>query len=228
MTEINNKEVFSKNLKFYLQRNSTTAKQLSEDLNFRTSTVYDWVNGKTYPRMPKLEAIADYFGISANDLIYPRSDVQSFDDVNTNDLNFGQRLRFIRKSNNETQKNIADLLGLTQATINGYETDNRQPDQQTLIKLANHFHVSTDYLLTGQNKKDFSQEQINTFKQDALEEDTRAMAAHSTNKDVSARGINKEAVSRVLGEYLNTPQGQEHLKKIMNGDAFDLDAEDLK
>lgn len=92
----------------------------------------------------------------------------------------------------------------------------------------NHFNVSTDYLLTGQNKKDFSQEQMDAFKEEAIKEDTRAMAAHSTNKDVPARGINKDAVGQVLNEYLSTPEGQEHLKKIMGGNAFIIDDEDLQ
>lgn len=223
----NKKEIFSENLKFYLQRNSKTAKQLADDLNFKTSTVYDWVNGRTYPRMPKLEAIAEYLNVSANDLIYPKDQLNSISDINTKDLNFGQRLRFLRKNKNETQKDIAKLLGLTQTAINGYETENRQPDQASLIKLANHYNVSTDYLLTGKNKNDFSQEQQDAFRKEIVDEDTNNMAAHSTNKDVSSRGIDPKEMAEAMDEFFSTPEGKAHLQKLMSDTAFNIDENDL-
>lgn len=223
----NKKEIFSENLKFYLQRNSKTAKQLADDLNFKTSTVYDWVNGRTYPRMPKLEAIAEYLNVSANDLIYPKDQLSSISDINTKDLNFGQRLRFLRKNKNETQNDIAKLLGLTQTAINGYETENRQPDQASLIKLANHYNVSTDYLLTGKNKNDFSQEQQDAFRKEIVDEDTNNMAAHSTNKDVSSRGIDPKEMAEAMDEFFSTPEGKAHLQKLMSDTAFNIDENDL-
>ncbi len=47
----------------------------------------------------------------------------------------------------KTQSEIAKNLGITQRTYSNYESGNRQPDQITLIKIADYFDVTIDYLL---------------------------------------------------------------------------------
>lgn len=53
----------------------------------------------------------------------------------------------IRNLNKKTQKQVAIDIGITPKTYNNYENENTEPDFKTLLKLANYFHVSTDYLL---------------------------------------------------------------------------------
>jgi len=60
---------------------------------------------------------------------------------------FGQRLRLLREEKKMVQKEIADLLGVSQSTIGKYETDQRTPSPKAIIKLAVFFDVSTDFLL---------------------------------------------------------------------------------
>lgn len=60
---------FSKNLKSIMQKHNKTQGDIVKDLNFRQATVSDWLNGKKYPRMDKIEKLASYFGISINDLL---------------------------------------------------------------------------------------------------------------------------------------------------------------
>jgi transcriptional regulator with XRE-family HTH domain len=60
---------------------------------------------------------------------------------------FGQRLRLLRDEKKMVQKEIADLLDVSQSTIGKYEGDQRTPSPDTIIKLAVFFEVSTDYLL---------------------------------------------------------------------------------
>lgn len=62
-------------------------------------------------------------------------------------FNFGTRLKALRESKKITQQDLADLMGLSRATIAGYETSGKQPDQEKTIWLAKYFKVSTDYLL---------------------------------------------------------------------------------
>lgn len=56
-------------------------------------------------------------------------------------------LKALRLSRNETQAEIAELIGITRAAYTNIENDKREPDIETLIILANHFDVSIDYLL---------------------------------------------------------------------------------
>ena len=57
------------------------------------------------------------------------------------------RIRELRKRDNLTMKQLGEILGLAESTISQYETGKREPDLKTLLKISEHFHVSTDYLL---------------------------------------------------------------------------------
>ncbi len=61
---------------------------------------------------------------------------------------FGERLRALRERKELTQKELGDILGgLAESTLSSYESGKRQPSFNTLKKIANYFHCSTDYLL---------------------------------------------------------------------------------
>ena len=62
-------------------------------------------------------------------------------------LNFGNRLKQLRNSKQLTQQDLATLMGLSRATIAGYESTGKQPDQEKTLWLADYFNVSTDYIL---------------------------------------------------------------------------------
>ena len=66
---MNNKEIMSKNIKFYLNRKNLNVKDFAKQLGFKYTTVLDWVNGNTYPRIDKIEKMAKYFGVSKADLV---------------------------------------------------------------------------------------------------------------------------------------------------------------
>lgn len=59
----------------------------------------------------------------------------------------GNRLSQLRKEKGITQVKLAQYFGISNGTIAMWETDKRQPDSDTLIKLADFFNVSVDYLL---------------------------------------------------------------------------------
>ncbi len=58
-----------------------------------------------------------------------------------------KRLSSLRKSKKLTQAEQAKVLGIARTTYAMYEQGNREPDYDTLTKIANYFGVSTDYLL---------------------------------------------------------------------------------
>lgn len=74
MSNIGNKETMSKNLKYYIEKSGKDRKTLSEIWGFPYSTVTDWINGKKYPRIDRIEVMADYFGILKSDLIEERTE----------------------------------------------------------------------------------------------------------------------------------------------------------
>ena len=68
-------------------------------------------------------------------------------------VEFSNRLKELRTQAGLTQLQLAQRLGITKSVISFYELSERDPSPDVLIRLANIFHVSTDYLL-GLDKKE--------------------------------------------------------------------------
>jgi len=60
---------------------------------------------------------------------------------------FGKRLSALRKQKGLSQYELADRLGYSRGQIANYEQGKREPDYETLRKIADFFDVTTDYLL---------------------------------------------------------------------------------
>lgn len=71
---VNNKKIFSENLQYYLTKAAKTQKEIADTLGVPKSTVNAWVKAKKYPRIDKIEKLADYFGITKSDLIEKRNE----------------------------------------------------------------------------------------------------------------------------------------------------------
>ena len=66
---MDNRNVFATNLNRYMQERNVTRNDLSEAIGVSYFTVTDWVKGKKYPRMDKVELLAQYFCVNKSDLI---------------------------------------------------------------------------------------------------------------------------------------------------------------
>ncbi len=65
------------------------------------------------------------------------------------------RLKELRKRKGMTQQRLAIELDMNQNTISRYESGEREADYQTLIRIADYFNVSIDYLLERTNDPTF-------------------------------------------------------------------------
>lgn len=77
MSDLGNKAVMAENINYYMAVNGKTRSDICNALHIKYTTFTDWVNGKTYPRIDKIEMLAKYFGISKADLVEKRKPVQS-------------------------------------------------------------------------------------------------------------------------------------------------------
>lgn len=66
-----NKNVMAKNIKYYMSLHNETRKYLSKLMNVPYTTFCDWVNARTYPRIDKIEALANHWKIQKADLVEP-------------------------------------------------------------------------------------------------------------------------------------------------------------
>lgn len=65
-----------------------------------------------------------------------------------------KNLRLLRQKNGMSQQQLADVLGISQQSVNKYENHNIEPDITTLITLANYFGVSVDFLIGKSENED--------------------------------------------------------------------------
>jgi transcriptional regulator with XRE-family HTH domain len=68
-TGLGNQEIFSKNLIRHLDYSGKTQKEVASAIGVSTGTFCDWVKGRSYPRMDKVQKLADYFGVKKSDLV---------------------------------------------------------------------------------------------------------------------------------------------------------------
>ena len=79
MSNLGNKEIMAANIKRYLDGRSMTMKDLSVEIGVPYTTVCAWCNGETYPRIDKIELMAQFFGITKADLVEDPADRDPID-----------------------------------------------------------------------------------------------------------------------------------------------------
>lgn len=67
-------------------------------------------------------------------------------------MSLGERLKMEREKRKWSQKYVAEKIGITNTVLSNYERDYRDPDTETLRKLAELYDVPTDYLLGRTDK----------------------------------------------------------------------------
>lgn len=63
------KRIFAKNLNFYISKSNKQQNEVAKDLGFPPTTFNTWCVGKVMPKMGKVQALADYFGVLKSDLL---------------------------------------------------------------------------------------------------------------------------------------------------------------
>lgn len=102
---------------------------------------------------------------------------------------FGKRLEQLRKEKKINQSELAGRIGLTQQTISSYEKGKNKPSMDILVRLAQEFGVTSDYLLHGNvanNESELTDEQkefLNVFEK--ISKDKRDLAKNILNTFVN-------------------------------------------
>lgn len=81
---MNSRDIFINNLKAIMKERKVSRRQLAEGLNIPYTTLTDWCTGRIFPRVEKINLIADYFNIKKSDLIEEITDEDDdalYDDV---------------------------------------------------------------------------------------------------------------------------------------------------
>lgn len=65
----------------------------------------------------------------------------------------GERIKLLRKEQSITQDQLAEYINVSRSSVNGYENDGVEPSLNVLVKIADRFDVSLDYLLERTEEK---------------------------------------------------------------------------
>jgi DNA-binding XRE family transcriptional regulator len=68
---MDSKEIFSRNLNYYMNERGKSRTEVADAIGVSYFTFTDWVKGKKFPRMNRVEMLAKYFNIKISDLIEP-------------------------------------------------------------------------------------------------------------------------------------------------------------
>lgn len=72
MSDLGNKKIMARNIQYYMDVNNKNRAEMCDALGVKYTTFTDWVKGNTYPRIDKIELMANYFGIQKSDLVEDR------------------------------------------------------------------------------------------------------------------------------------------------------------
>ena len=71
---LGNKKVMGLNIQRHLDRMGISRRDFAKAIGVPYSSLTDWINGRTYPRIDKIEKMAQYFGVQKSDLVESQSE----------------------------------------------------------------------------------------------------------------------------------------------------------
>lgn len=74
MSGLGNKEIMAQNIQRLMEKHCKDRNDICRDLGFKYTTFTDWINGNTYPRIDKIELMANYFNVSKSELVEAYTD----------------------------------------------------------------------------------------------------------------------------------------------------------
>ncbi|MFQ6367189.1 helix-turn-helix domain-containing protein [Lactococcus lactis] len=131
--------IFAEQLKTLRKINGLTQKELAEKLKIKQNSYSDWENGKSEPNIEMLVRISDYFDVSLDYLMGGK--------MKNITEEFSLCLKKLRMKRKLSQKQIAEELKISQQQYSKWEGGIITPNAETLVRLADYFDVSVDYLL---------------------------------------------------------------------------------
>lgn len=121
--------------------------KICNDLNIKYTTFVDWLNAKTYPRIDKIELMANYFGIQKSDLVEPK-------ELNNNQI-IGNKIKSLRLKHKMTLYSLSQKINLSESTIQRYENGKIASISMNVIEnFAQALNVPATVLLNWENENE--------------------------------------------------------------------------
>lgn len=157
---MDNKYIFSENLKRLMNEKGVSRRDIADILKISYFTVSDWVNGRKYPRMDKVEMLANYFGVLKSDLI---EDATIPSDISL-------KIKELRLSRGMTLEQVGDIVGVGKSTVRKWETGEIADMKQGKIALlAKALSTTPAYLMGWFEEESYKETTLNEGERQLLE-----------------------------------------------------------
>lgn len=93
MSADESKRIMAENIKRQMEKKGVTNQQLCDALGFKYTTFMDWIKAVTYPRIGKIETMANYFGCKKSDLVEDKSNAENIKKESANDDGLTDNMR---------------------------------------------------------------------------------------------------------------------------------------
>ena len=218
MSNLDNKETMAQNIKYYLKQKGVSRHKLCDDLNIKYTTFCTWLQADAYPRIDKIEMMANYFNISKANLVEDKDAIKN--DITTiyNQLHekrqakvynyareqlkevvdmFSTNLKYLRKKYNMEQLELAYKLGRKSgSTISEWEKGSYTPKIKVLAQIADIFHVDLDDLMN----KDLTNSQTKVDKDSLVEQIAETSSLLHISRQAKVYNYAREQLDEQLNE----------------------------
>ena len=110
---LENKKVMSQNILRYMKIKEKSRHEVCKELGLSYSTFSEWVSAKKYPRIDKIELLANYFGCEKSDLIEEKKEQSTESELSIKKREFIQR---IEKMTDAQIERLEQILALVEKT----------------------------------------------------------------------------------------------------------------
>ncbi len=136
-----------KNLRSLRESYGLSRKQLAEIIGLTEKQLYSYEReqNSSEPTLTVLSQLADYFGVTTDELLGRNASYSPKKNPSTLDLSmFGERIKEYREKNGLSQTTIAEKAGITTAYLSMVEKGKKIPKIETCIRLLNALNMSAD------------------------------------------------------------------------------------
>jgi transcriptional regulator with XRE-family HTH domain len=180
---------FGERLTLLREASGLSPSALGASIGVSQVTIWNWENGRKYPRPAKLDDLAKALNTSVCTLSRGQEEMPSA----PQDLaraSFGERLSMLRKARRLSLAELGSNIGVSHVTVWNWENGKGRPDWQRLQDLAHQLHVSVSFLASGEGEPILELDYLRQSQLERLVILAREMIAKAAGVPLAAVTIN--------------------------------------
>ena len=145
------KQIFSENLNNLVFESGKKQSEIARAIGVSPQTFNTWTQGIAIPRMDKVQLLADYFRVKKSALIEEHCSASEAEKAEFNETQkyFAKNLNRLLSSNNKTQLELANFIGVSNTSVNNWTKGYNTPRMDKIDLICSFFHIQRKDLFAG-------------------------------------------------------------------------------